>query len=299
MPDGSVYEPRNFTEDHLGVLSLRDGFKLSRNVIAVKLMNDAENRGIGARTVFKYTRNMGITTYIPQVPSMAIGTAEVKLIEMVSAYTIFPNFGIKTDNFAIEWIDDKNDTIFQPQRHAGEKTEVLKENVASLMVSMLRSVVREGTGRLVIARKGMTDRPSAGKTGTGQDFKDAWFIGFTPYIACGVWIGFDSEETQLKNPLHTGATAALPVWIDFIMETSELLDYQKDEFKMSNNLTTLKLCSDSYLLATGNCPEASIYTEYFIPGTEIEQFCDKHGSDPNRANDPRFSPQSQRNRRNP
>jgi len=302
LPDGTLYEPRNFEEEHLGVLSLRDGFKKSVNTIAVKLMNDTDNRGIGPNIVKKYARKMGITTYIPEVPSIAIGTPEVKLIEMVSAYTIFPNFGIKTENFPIRRIFDKNNTLIFSQ-DSGLKSDALSPQVASLMLTMLRSVTTEGTGAGIIKAKGMQDRPCAGKTGTGQDYKDAWFIGFTPYIACGVWVGFDSEETTLKllenNRGLTGATAALGPWVEFIDEASNVLDYPKKDFILSSGITIKKLCKDSYHLATNSCPEDRIYNEYFIQGTEIKEYCEKHGPGKQNEYEQRFTPKTRKDRLRP
>ncbi len=274
--DGTYWEPSNFEGDHMGVLSLRDGFKLSRNVVAAKLVNDRDNRGIGPQLVKQYARKMGITSYIPVVPSVAIGTAEVKLIEMVSAYTVFPNHGIKTSYFGIERLEDKNGTVMF-QRNEGDRAEVLRPEVASLMITMMRSVVREGTGRIMVPASGMGDYPAAGKTGTGQDFKDAWFIGYTPHIACGVWVGYDSEETTLLKPYNTGATAAIPIWGEFMRNASEAIGLSKSDFTMQGDITTIPLCSESYLRATPYCPKSNIYTEFFISGTEIGEFCDVHG----------------------
>ena len=281
MPDGTFWEPRNFNETYLGVLSLRDGMKRSQNIISVKLVNDIQNRGIGPETVVMYAKRMGISTYIPPVMAISVGVPEVKLIEMVSAYTIFPNFGIHKDDFAIQSIFDKNNNLIERQNE-GTAAEVLSPEVASLMVTMMRSVVTDvgGTAHIMLPQNGFGDRPAAGKTGTAQDSKDTWFIGYTPYIACGVWIGFDAEETIVPAPYNTGSTGPLPVWRDFVKEASELKGYPKDEFQLSKGITTQKLCRDSYLRAGPNCPEESIYTEYFIEGTELgpNEFCDKHGN---------------------
>lgn len=284
---GTFWEPQNFKKEFRGLISLHDGLKYSVNMIAIKLMNDIENRGVGPRNVIKYARKMGLTTLVDgdAVPSLSIGTCHVKLIEMVSAFTIFPNLGIKTENFSINSIKDKNNNlIFRQPNREGAKREVLDPSVASLMLTMLKSVTTEGTGSIIIKRKGMGDRPCAGKTGTGNEYKDAWFIGFTPYIACGVWVGFDSEESTLgENMFGTGATAALPVWVGFMKEASEILGYQKDDFKYQN-ITSQRLCKDSYLKATASCPDSSIYTEYFIPGTEITESCHIHRSWRNNSN---------------
>ena len=297
--DGSVYEPGNFEGDWLGVLSLRDGFKLSRNMISVKLVNDYDNRGIGPKLVRQYARAMGITTPIPEVPSIAVGTPEVKLLEMVSAYTVFPNHGIKISPFSIERIADKNGNTVR-QQHEGAPDEVLNPEVASLMITMMQSVAREGTGRTMIPASGMGDRPCAGKTGTASEYKDAWFIGYTPYLVCGVWVGFDSEETKLPQPYHTGATAAIPIWGQFMKAASEVLGYPKDEFTLSGDITPVQLCRDSYRRATPYCPRDNVYTEYFISGTEVKELCDIHGPDRiDGTRNPRFMSPDRNTRRYP
>ena len=215
---------------------------------------------------------------------------------MISAYTIFPKLGIKTENIAIKDIYNKNNkAIFHKEK--GTEEVALKPDVASLMLTMLQSVAREGTASVGLKNKGLQDRPCCGKTGTAQEYKDAWFIGFTPYIACGVWIGFDSEETTLKYPARTGATAALPVWADFISEASEVLKYPKDNFILSKKITTKRLCKDSYLLAGPDCPADRIYTEYFIDGTEIREFCDVHGPEKRAPDDLRFRNDNRKKRR--
>jgi penicillin-binding protein 1A len=275
---GAIYEPQNFKKTYMGIMSLRDGFKLSKNIIAIKLVNDKDNRGIGPKIVKQYARKFGLTTPLDEVHSLAIGTGHVKLIEMVSAFTIFPNWGIKTENFAISSIYDKNDKLkFSQLNQTGRKSEVLDPSVASLMITMMESVTKEGTASGIIRYKGMSDLPCAGKTGTGNEYKDAWFIGYTPHIVCGVWIGFDSEESTLGgNAYGTGATAALPVWVGFIKEASNIFGYGKDNFTY-DGITSQRVCRDSYAKATGNCPDSSVYTEYYIPGTELNRSCHIHG----------------------
>jgi len=277
---GTVYEPQNFEKEYKGLISLRDALKESVNIVAIKLMNDTQNRGIGPMTVIRYARKLGITSLqsTDAVHSLAIGTCHVNLMDMVTAYTVFANLGEKTELFTIDHINDKNNNFVYAQPNGeGAKSEVLDPSVASLMVTLLKSVTTEGTASTTIRLRGMSDRPSAGKTGTGNEYKDAWFIGFTPHIACGVWVGFDSEQSTLGGNLFgTGATAALPIWVGFMKEASEILGYPRDDFKLADTITTLRICKDSYLKATPNCPAASTYTEYFIKGTEITDSCHIH-----------------------
>jgi penicillin-binding protein 1A len=269
-PDGSYWEPSNFEEGYKGEMTLRDAFRLSQNIPAVKLQNDSNNRGIGARTVIKYARKMGITTPIPEVRSLAVGTAPVRLIDITTAFGVFPNFGIKIEPVAVREVWDKNNSriLYQPE---GMRSEVLRPEVASLMTTMLKSVMVSGTGAGY-----MRSRPSGGKTGTGQDHKDAWFIGFTPYMACGVWIGFDSEETTLKYPARTGSTAALPVWAEFVETASQIKNFPRTDFE-PKYITAQRLCADSHKIPTPFCPVDRIYTEYYLPDNGVTEICDIHG----------------------
>ena len=273
-PNGAYWAPDNFEGTFSGrAIPLREGLKKSINSISVKLVNDVNNRCIGAPLVIKYATKMGITTPIRPYPSIAIGTAGVKLIDIAAAFAVFPNLGVRTEPFGVREVHDKNDNQKFRQTE-GTKKEALNRETASLMVTMLESVCQSGTAAGVIARKGMKDRPSGGKTGTGNDYKDTWFIGFTPYLCCGVWIGFDSEETTLNRYFGTGAAAALPVWVDFMMQASEIRGYPKSKFQLSDKITAVSLCKDSNLRATDACPNK--YPEYYIRGTEPAEFCTVH-----------------------
>lgn len=298
---GTFWEPQNFTKEHKGWLSLRDGLKSSTNIISIKLMNDTDNRGVGAMNVVRYAQKMGITTIGRRdaVMSLAIGTAHIKLIDILPAFTIFPNHGIKTETFSINSILDKNGgMLFTQPNNEGSKSEVLDPAVASLMLTMLKSVTSEegGTAYRTLKRKGLGDLPCCGKTGTGNEYKDAWFIGFTPYIACGIWIGFDSEESTLGgNAYGTGATAALPVWAGFMKGAMETLDYPKDDFTYKG-ITSLRICRANYLKATPSCPDSMTYTEYYLPGTELTESCHEHGSRRNEIPGSRYNPNNRKRR---
>jgi penicillin-binding protein 1A len=286
--DGTIWSPQNFEGGFSGsAMTLRDGFKKSVNIISAKLVNEKSHRGIGAGTVVKYAKVMGITTEIKPWPSIAIGTAPVKLIDLASAYTVFPNLGIRTEPFAIKTIKDKNDNQkFHEMR--GRRTEALRPEIASLMITMMESVTREGTASNKILASPMRDRPCAGKTGTGNEYKDTWFVGYTPYICCGVWIGFNSEETTLNRTYGTGNAAPLPVWIDFMAKSSDVLKLPKSRFVYSNRITAVQVCRDSHLLATSNCPRVSM--EYYVRGTEITKLCNIHGAGWSGSGSRTFSP---------
>jgi penicillin-binding protein 1A len=173
-------------------------------VPAVKL---AEKVGISS--VVDVTRRFGITTPLPPYLPLALGAADMKLLEHVSAFTVFPNDGIRIDPHMIRRVTSYEGAMLE-EAHP-EVHDVISPEVARTMTAMLEEVIQFGTG---IAAKQL-GRPAAGKTGTTQDYTDAWFIGFTPQITSGVWVGFDDKQISLGKK-ETGARAALPIWLEFM-----------------------------------------------------------------------------------
>jgi len=193
--------------------------------------------------------------------------------------------------------------LFGQPNGEGTKSEVLDPAVASLMLTMLKSVTSEdgGTAYRTLRRKGLGEISCAGKTGTGNEYKDAWFIGFTPDIACGVWIGFDSEESTLGgNAYGTGATAALPVWAGFMKGAIETLGLSEEEAEVKDftyeGITSLRVCRANYLKATPACPDSTTYTEYYLPGTELTESCHEHGSRRNEIPGSRYNGNTRKRR---
>jgi penicillin-binding protein 1A len=214
---GQPYSPRNYDEKFEGNITLRRALAGSRNVPAVKL---AEK--VGINSVVATTRRFGITTPLPAYLPLALGAADMKLIEHVSAFTVFPDDGIRIDPHMIRRVTNYDGALLE-EAHPGIH-EVIPPEVAHTMTAMLEEVVQFGTG---IAAKALK-RPAAGKTGTTQDYTDAWFIGFTPQITTGVWLGFDDKQISLGKK-ETGARAALPVWLEFMqngLAGMPVLDFQ-------------------------------------------------------------------------
>jgi penicillin-binding protein 1A len=201
---GQSYSPRNYDEKFEGTITLRRALAGSRNVPAVKL---AEK--VGINTVVDMTRRFGITTPLPPYLPLALGAADMKLLEHVSAFTVFPNDGIRIDPHMIRRVTSYDGALLE-EAHP-EVHDVLSPDVARTMTAMLEEVIQFGTG--IQAR--MLGRPAAGKTGTTQDYTDAWFVGFTPQITAGVWVGFDDKQISLGKK-ETGARAALPIWLEFM-----------------------------------------------------------------------------------
>jgi penicillin-binding protein 1A len=201
---GQPYSPHNYDEKFEGNITLRRALAGSRNVPAVKL---AEKVGISS--VVDIARRFGITTSLPPYLPLALGAADMKLIEHVSAFTVFPNDGIRIDPHMIRRVASYDGALLE-EAHP-EVHDVISPDVARTMTAMLEEVIQFGTG---IQAKAL-GRPAGGKTGTTQDYTDAWFIGFTPQITSGVWVGYDDKQISLGKK-ETGAKAALPIWLEFM-----------------------------------------------------------------------------------
>ncbi|MEC7226719.1 MAG: penicillin-binding transpeptidase domain-containing protein, partial [Candidatus Latescibacterota bacterium] len=267
-------DPENYDKKFKGPMTLRDAFKQSRNLIALKLADE-----IGPPLIRRYARNMGISTPVRAIPSIGIGTSEVHLLDLVSAYSVFPNRGIHVQPFSIERVEDKDgNAIFS--RESGSKREVLRPAVAVVMTDIMRSVIDEvgGTGRAIRTRHRF--RPdAAGKTGTTNDYTDAWFIGFTPHLVAGVWVGIDDPSLRLW-PRQSGSAAALPMWAQFMKEVYDQVEPYKsmtgEEFEYPEGLIErLAICTDSHKLATRFCPNQG--EDIFIKNEALPRACPLHG----------------------
>ncbi len=217
MSGGQAYSPHNYDEKFEGVITLRRALDGSRNVPAVKL---AEK--VGMNTVIDMARRFGITSPLPPYLPIALGAADLNLLEHTSAFTVFPDDGIRIDPHMIRRVTTYDGALLE-QAHPLVH-DVVEPDVARTMTAMLQDVVERGTGMPARA----LGRPAAGKTGTTNDFTDAWFIGFTPEITAGVWVGFDDKSVSLGKP-ETGAVAALPVWLEFMqgaLEGKPVLQFQ-------------------------------------------------------------------------
>ncbi|MGA1998613.1 MAG: PBP1A family penicillin-binding protein [Terriglobales bacterium] len=197
------YSPHNYDGKFEGNITLRRAISQSRNIPALKT---AARVGIG--TVIEYTRKFGVTSPLPPVLPLALGAADMTLMEQTSAFTTFPNDGVRVVPRYIRKVEGYDGRTLEV--NYPDVKDVISSRTARIMTSLLREVVLHGTGFQASKLK----HPLGGKTGTTNDFTDAWFVGFSPSITCGVWIGFDEKKTLGKK--ESGALAALPVWIDFM-----------------------------------------------------------------------------------
>jgi penicillin-binding protein 1A len=258
-----------------GSMTLRTGLRTSSNRAAVRLLQEV---GIG-RTV-QYAKTMGVGD-VPSVPSLALGSGEVTLQSMTAAYAAFANHGLVPQPMLIRRVEDQDGRLLYAARELS--TRAISDATAYLMSTMLADVINAGTGNT--ARRLGFALPAAGKTGTTNDFHDAWFVGFTPTLVTGVWVGFDQPRTILPNGF--AAEVAVPVWAKFMKVAT-----QKDKpewLEQPSGVTTVKVCRLSGLLATDACQNAevvnasgeierrsTVYTEYFARGTEPTAYCEAH-----------------------
>jgi penicillin-binding protein 1A len=254
---GELWEPRNHKEDFKGPLTFRRGLELSRNVVTARILN-AITPAVG----LEYARKFGITTELKPYMSMALGAFEVSLKEMVEAYTVFANYGVKVNSYFIRSISDLNNNIIE--ENFPDRKQVIDKETAFIMNYLLQGVVRSGTGW----RARSLPAPIGGKTGTTNDYTDAWFIGFSPTLTVGVWVGFDQKK-KLGNE-ETGSQVAAPIFVAF-MEKYLGKYPETDKFRIPSGVYMITIDKYTGKLVTPDC----LYpiSEAFLPGTEPLEFC--------------------------
>jgi len=228
---------------------------------------------VGTSLVASYARRMGIKSPIGSNLSLALGSSEVNLLELTSAYAVLADKGVRNDpNFIVKVVDKDGKEL---ERATSRPYEVLSEQTAATMTSMLESVMDHGTG--FPARAAGFTLPAAGKTGTMDAYMDAWFVGYVPSLTVGTWVGFDEKKTI--GPNMTGAHAALPIWTEVMMGATR--GKPIEDFELPAGTVTRIVCTDSGMLATDQCPNTS--NELFEEGTEPAEYCNTH---PGRPLDP-------------
>jgi penicillin-binding protein 1A len=264
------WSPSNASHDYSGYMTLREGLANSVNVIAGRLT-------IGEiappNQVIRYAERMGIKSSLQPYPSIALGTSEVTPLELTSAFATIANNGIHVDPISILKIEDRNGILID--QFAPEYTEAISPQTASIITDMMQDVVNYGTGGGV---RRYFHRPAAGKTGTTQNFSDAWFVGFTPQLAAGVWVGFDDHRVKFTNWYGQGAKAALPIWGKFMEGVHKEIDLPLKYFEISNGVQTAQFCRETITLgdsriATSNCPNT--ITD-IVNSKNLPQECEIH-----------------------
>jgi penicillin-binding protein 1A len=265
---GDIWAPPNYDRRFKGSVTLRKGLEESRNIVTAKILYF-----ISPQTGVDYCKKFGITSTVYPYMSLSLGAFEIRLIELVSAFTTFPNGGIRVKPFFITHIEDKEGNILEEA--IVESEEVISPQIAYIMTSILQGVVQRGTAQMARHLK----KPLGGKTGTTDDFTNAWFIGFSPSLTAGVWVGHPEGQITIGER-QSGAVAALPAWIDFfqkiISEEERIAEENgtepiEEEFVVPPNLSFREVDYKTGLLATPFC--LFPFKEVFIPGTEPNRFC--------------------------
>ena len=257
--------PRNYDGSTSGLTTLREGIRKSVNLIAIRVVKEL----VPATEVKAMAERMGLTTNIRAVDAIALGTSEVYLLDVVNAYSAFANKGVLNQPFGISKVEDRyGNTI---KEYYPIREEVLREESAYVMTTMLQTVMDAGTGGSARWRHNFY-HPAGGKTGTTQNWTDAWFVGFSKQLAAGVWVGVDDPQVSLGES-QDGSRVALPAWARFMTAAHDTLGLTQKKFERPDGVINVEICSLTKDKPTNLCP---LETEIFIKGTEPSQLCKVH-----------------------
>jgi penicillin-binding protein 1A len=248
---GKMWKPQNYEKGGFeGPITLRQALTKSKNTVSVRLIE-----ALGPDTVIAFANKAGIKSPLPQNLTLALGTGEVSMLEIANAYTTLQTNGLLAEPVMLVRVTDAKGKILE-ERHAAPE-QVLNPAVAFLATSLMRSVVEEGTAVAVLE----LNRPAAGKTGTAQEFRDAWFSGYTADYVASAWVGFDDHEPI--GPGETGGKAALPLWLGFMRVAHQGLPPR--EFAVPEGVKQVRIDPRTGKLAGGSVPGRN---EWFLDGTE-------------------------------
>jgi penicillin-binding protein 1A len=265
-------------DEHLAsdAITMRAALRTSSNRAAVQMLQQ-----VGIPTTVRYAQRLGIDGQ-PSVPSLALGSGEVTLLSMTSAYSAFANQGMVAQSSLIRRVEDASGRVIYTATSHAERA--VSEATAFMMTSMMSDVINAGTGWQ--ARQVGFTLPAAGKTGTTNDYRDVWFVGFTPHLVAGVWIGYDLPRTILGNGY--AGDLAVPLWGRFMAIATR--NDPPDRFRMPSTVVPVTVCRLTGKLPTESCRgavvfdregqptnQSMLYTEYFARGTEPIDFCPLHG----------------------
>ena len=247
----TTWSPQNYDGAYMGPIPLRRAVEQSRNIPAVKTL-----QAVGVEKGIEYARRLGLSGELPPYLPIALGAGEATLQEMVAAYATFANQGLRMKPFYIERITDRDGNVVE--QATPRASDALRADTAFILTSLLRGVAERGTA----ARARRLKRPIAGKTGTTNDFTDAWFVGYEPSLAAGVWVGFDDKRLSLGRG-ETGADAALPIWMEFWAAATA--DRPIEEYPIPGNVVFVPVDEMGRPGAPG---AAGVRMEAFVAGTE-------------------------------
>ena len=268
---GRKWRPRNYGLRYYGDITARRVLEKSINIATARMMWETQleenEKPAGLNRTLAIAKRLGIQTDLPAVPSIALGAGGLPLLQLTRAYAVFANGGMRKKTIGIHYVEDQDGEILIENQSLSE--QVLDEGVAYLMTHLMKGVIDNGTGRR--ARVMGLDRPAAGKTGTTDDYTDAWFVGYIQNLAAGVWVGFNDPKQKTTFP---GARGALPIWARFMIEGARgpIKDFDKP-----SNVVFRSVDKNTGLLEyQGQCPAEDIIKEAFIVGYEPKMLCNAH-----------------------
>ena len=266
MPDGTKWTPENDNKEFSGKMTIREGIKKSVNLLAVRAIMEIAPKA----QVISYAKRMGITSKLYPYESLALGAADISPLEMTSAFGVFANRGVRVEPVSLLRIEDKNGNVIEEA--TTDKREVLSEETAFIMTSMMQDAVDYGTGNRV---RTYFHLPAAGKTGTTNDYADAWFVGYTPQIVAGLWVGFDNKTVRFTNADGQGGRAAAPIWGRFMkyVYADKTINLPVEYFSRPSSVSQDSICVETKELCTEFCPKKVV--EYFTAKTRPGK-CLKH-----------------------
>ncbi|MCG3112144.1 MAG: PBP1A family penicillin-binding protein [Candidatus Manganitrophus sp. SB1] len=251
----TVWKPENYEEKFYGLITLREALTYSRNLATVRLLEQ-----VGVRNVIDFAKRVGIQSPLTRDLSLALGSSSLTLTELTSAYAVFANRGVRVDTTLIISVSDHNGRVLEHRELAPQ--QVVSKETAYVVTNMMEDVIQRGTAR----KAKSLGRPLAGKTGTTNEFTDAWFIGFAPNLVAGVWVGFD--DNRPLGDREAGGSTSLPIWMTFMQES--LSRFPVTPFSIPDNIVYAKIDPQTGLLAPPG--EEKGVVEIFVRGTEPKEF---------------------------
>ena len=256
----SIYRPSNYDRKFMGPITVKNALKHSRNLVAIRLI-----RSLGPELVVRYAHSLGVSSPLLPVVSLALGACEVNLVEMVSAMGTIANLGEASTPTMIRKITSRDGTLIEFNKPVLEPR--ISPQTSYIMTDIMESVVNGGTGYLA---RNYYKGPAAGKTGTTNNYSDAWFIGYTPSYACGVWVGHDNNDRIFRGA--TGGVVCAPIWGEIMARIDTLPNAAFA--RPSSGLTSARVCAETGLLARAYCP--SVVNQVYVEGTAPVDSCDVH-----------------------
>lgn len=265
-PDFKIWVPGNYDGKFLGRLTLRKALAKSRNIASINLINQ-----VGPPLVVELARRAGIRSELEPAPALGLGASVVTPLEITSAFGTFANGGIAVTPYTLERAEDASGK--QLEGHVPSDKEAMTPQLAYLVTNLLKGVVQSGTA----VRARSLNRPLGAKTGTSNDNRDAWFIGFSPDLVAGAWVGYD-DFTSLGRKDWTGGSTAGPWWTEIMGEI--LKEYPKRDFPAPSGIVFATIDKEQGLLYQPACPKENRLLEAFAQGTEPKEYCDPNGKEP-------------------